>query len=275
METNSLTIEFQDNKTEGKTPTRTEQTLIFTKGRQITLPQAWIHQQELRTGNKVVLTATKQKNAEGSGQKTLTITPKEETMTVYKTVQVPLMDDRLTPKKKHQLDHLTTRDTSVIKRYLEIIDQKEDTHWREGREGQRLDTAKVDALTLTSRQLTRKGKTTTGRETVLYPLQQEFDQQITIRELKECRDIAIGMWHVYREQVAKHQTTYWKIVQNTKYVDREDALIPVLDWWEREKHPQKPCQAEGYATKGNKIPRRINHGTTMFFHERLTKLTPY
>ncbi|MFX1251820.1 MAG: RNA-guided endonuclease InsQ/TnpB family protein [Promethearchaeota archaeon] len=269
-----LTIEFYHQEPESDSQSKTGTTRAFTKGWKVRLAKEWIHQQELRTGRKVVVTGRKKTDAEGREQKTITIVPKEDKMTVYKTVRIPLMDDTLTPKKRRQLDKLTARDTTVIKRYVEIINKEEDKLWRGGREGQRLDTAKLDSLTLTSKPLTRKGKTTTGRETVPYPLQQEFDQKITTRELKECRNVATGMWHVYREQVEKHDQIRQKIAQNKKYRDDKDALTNALAWWER-KRPHAPCQADRYEKKGKKLPRRANHGTTMFLHKRPTKLTPY
>lgn len=40
----------------------------------------------------------------------------------YYTAKIPIMDDKLSHKKLDWLDKLTGRDTSIIKRYLEIID---------------------------------------------------------------------------------------------------------------------------------------------------------
>jgi IS605 OrfB family transposase len=106
---------------------------------------------------------------------------------------------------------------------------------------------------------------------VKYDLKQEFGGRITVRELKECRDTAVELWHSYRERVIEHERIYWRIMQKTKYVDREDALAPVLHWWETTKKPRPPCQAERYAPR--KLPRRANIKTTCFLHTRPTKLT--
>jgi IS605 OrfB family transposase len=62
-------------------------------------------------------------------------------------------------------------------------------------------------------------------------------------------------------------------MQKAKYVDREDALVPVLHWWETDKRPRPPCQAERYTPR--KLPRRANIKTTAFLQERPTKLTRY
>lgn len=197
---------------------------------------------------------------------------------MFLTVQIPVMDDKLSPKKRQQLERLTGRDRTVIQRYLDIIEQEEEALWRKKWEGKRLDKTKLDALTLTSKSLTRKKKDgtinhTVGRPSVKYDLKLEFKGRITVRELKECRDTAVEMWHSYREKVADHERIYWKIMQKPKYVDREDALVPVLHWWATEKKPAPPCQAEGYTP--HKLPRRTNVGTTCFLQERPTKLTHY
>lgn len=195
---------------------------------------------------------------------------------MFLTVQIPVMDDHLSPKKRQQLDRLTGRDTTVIQRYLAILAQEEDSLWRGGGEGRRLDKAKLDALTLTSRAQTRKKQDgsvvhTPGRLTVKYDLKAQFGRRITVRELKECRDTAVELWHSYREKITEHERIYWKIMQKMKYVDREDALVPVLHWWETDKKPRPPCQAENYAPR--KLPRRANVRHTAFLHDRPTKLT--
>jgi len=249
------------------------------KGGKLPLPADWLEQQGLKTGKKLLLTLTNHITQEQTPSWTLTLQTKEDKQTVYKTIQVPLMDDKLSPKKRHQLNALTARDTTVIQRYLEVFGREEDQLWREEREGLRIDANKLDALTLTSKGRTRKGKTTEKREHVPYDLKREFGHKITVRELKECRDVAQEMWHGYREQVAKHQQTARKIIQQEKYVDREDALIHTLNWWEKEKKPHPPCQAENYTKnrkrKRKKIPRRANTETTIFLHQRATKLTAY
>ncbi|MHA2497627.1 MAG: hypothetical protein ACXAEI_19325, partial [Candidatus Hodarchaeales archaeon] len=195
---------------------------------------------------------------------------------MFTTVQLPLMDDRLSPKKAQQLDRLTARDTTVIQRYLEIIAREEATLWRTGWEGRRLDKSKLDALTLTSRSQKRTQpdgtvRYTQSRATVRYDLKAQFGHRITVRELKEGRDTAVAMWHAYREKVNEHERQYWRILQNPKYVDREDQLAQVLHWWATQKQPTPPCQAADYRPR--KLPRRANVGTTAFLQERPTQLT--
>jgi len=150
-------------------------------------------------------------------------------------VKIPLMADKLSAKKYQQLERLTARDTTVIKRYLEIISQEENKIWREGKEKQRLNVNELDVLTLTSKPLERKGKDgkvkkTPGRPAVKHDLKREFTERITARELKECRDTAVAMWHSYCEQLVDHEQIYWRIMAKNKYVDCEDELARVLYW---------------------------------------------
>ncbi|MFQ5980242.1 MAG: hypothetical protein ACE5OZ_19075 [Candidatus Heimdallarchaeota archaeon] len=70
---------------------------------------------------------------------------------MFVTVQVPCKDDAFTTKKQAQLDALTGRDTTVIKRYLTIIAQKEAHLWQANGERRKLDAIKLDALTLTTK----------------------------------------------------------------------------------------------------------------------------
>jgi putative transposase len=186
------------------------------------------------------------------------------------------MDDRLSPNKRQQLNWLTARDTTVIQRYLAIIAQEEEHLWRAGWEGKRLDKTKLEALTLTSQSQKRTQKDgtircTQSRPAVQYDLKAQFGKRITAWELKECRDTAIEMWHAYRVRVIEHERQYWRIMQNPKYIDKEDQLVRVLHWWATQKKPTLPCQATDYSPQ--KLPRRANLGTTAFLQERSTKLT--
>ncbi|MFQ5979435.1 MAG: RNA-guided endonuclease TnpB family protein [Candidatus Heimdallarchaeota archaeon] len=195
---------------------------------------------------------------------------------MFTTVQLPIMDDRLSPKKAQQLDQLTARDTTIIQRYLEIIALEEANLWRMGWEGKRLDKTKLDALTLTSQSQKRTQKDgtvsyTQSRLTVKYDLKAQFGKRITVRELKECRDTAVEMWHGYQERIMEHERRYWRIMQNPKYIDKEDQLAHILHWWATTKKPAPPCQAANYSPR--KLPRRANVGTTAFLQERPTKLT--
>ncbi len=186
------------------------------------------------------------------------------------------MDDKLSLKKLQQLERLSARDTTVIHEYLRIIEHESPQLWRPGQEGRRIAISKLDRVTLTSKPLTRKKqdgivKKTPGRPRVKYDLKHRFQGRITARELKECRDIAVAMWHSYCEQCRDHDRIYWQIMQKNKYLNQESELAGVLAWWETEKKPARPRQAKEYQER--RIPRQMNLGTTVFIHKRETKLT--
>ncbi|MFX0061591.1 MAG: hypothetical protein ACFFC7_05340 [Candidatus Hermodarchaeota archaeon] len=199
------------------------------------------------------------------------------------TSKIPVMSDRLTKLKQVRLEALTGRDTTVIRRYLEILQKEGDKLLSVKDDGTilfKVDKSKLDELTLTSRPLTRTNKKTgekithPGRPNVKYDLKKEFNGKISVRELKECRDTAVEVWNAYLERVQKHQEVYWKIVQKPNYVDREAALVETLHWWETEKKPTPPCSQEGYKPK--KLPRRATLGTTAWIHtDTSSQLTPY
>jgi len=170
------------------------------------------------------------------------------------------------------------RDTTVIREYLKIIEQEAAQLWHTGSEGRRMSLSKLDQLTLTSKPLTRQQKdgrvkTTAGRPRVKYDLKQRFQGRITARELKECRDTAVAMWHSYCEQFLDHERIYWNIMQKNKYLNQESELARILKWWETQKKPSPPCQATAY--QPGRLPRRMNLGTTAFLHKRQTTLTRY
>ncbi len=197
---------------------------------------------------------------------------------MFLTVRIPVMSDKLSPKKHHQLEKLTGRDSTVIKHYLQIIAQEQDDLWQSGKEGKRISKKKLDELTLTSRALKRKKKDgslniTEGRKEVKYDLKHQYQDQLTVRELKECRDTAIAMWHSHCERIIDHTRIYWKIMQKEKYENQENDLVQVLQWWDTEKRPAKPCEAK--KTHQQKLLRYANLRTTVFLHERNTKLTKY
>ncbi|MFX1513804.1 MAG: RNA-guided endonuclease TnpB family protein [Promethearchaeota archaeon] len=197
---------------------------------------------------------------------------------MFITTRIPVMTDKLSPKKHQQLEKLTSRDTTIIKQYLTIIEQEQETLWRQGRKGTRLDKTKLDHITLTSSPLKRKKKDgtlhiTEGRPQVKHDLKMIYHERLTVRELKECRDTSVAMWQSYCEQVREHNKIYWQIMQKEKYLNHEAELAQVLQWWELKKKPAKPCYSPIYTL--NKFPRRANIGTTVFLHKRDTKLTSY
>jgi len=192
---------------------------------------------------------------------------------MYITLKIPLMDDHMTVRKLQQLDRLTGRDTTVINRYLAILQAEEEQIWKARYEGLQIDRNKLDALTLTSTPLNRQGQQSTGRLHVKYDLKREFGHLITVRELKECRNTAVEMWHAHRDRVKKHEQRYWKILKALKYIEREEELACVAHWWLTTKRPAAPCQAKDYQPK--KLPRRATLKTTAFLHKKSTQITKY
>ncbi|MFQ5979852.1 MAG: zinc ribbon domain-containing protein [Candidatus Heimdallarchaeota archaeon] len=178
----------------------------------------------------------------------------------YLVVKVPIIDDRLTAKKRARLEALTGRDTTIIKRYLEIIEQEEENLWAEGLEGKRLREGRLDQLTMTTK----------DRPTVPYDLKAKFGQKITTRELYECRDMALSLWHDHLTKFRKWQYIQQRLI--AKAVEREDELPYTLAWWDTKK-PARPCQSVRYKEK--KIPRMGHQGKTVWFQERETTITRY
>ncbi len=101
------------------------------------------------------------------------------------TVKVPIKWDVMTERQKTRLSRITSRDTSVIKAYLGVIER----HERDllvGKNKKRLDAGKIDELTLR----------TDTRSIVPHDFKDRFPT-ISTNELQECRDTAIAMWSVY------------------------------------------------------------------------------
>ena len=206
----------------------------------------------------------------------------------YYTVKIPIMGDYLTDKKLMQLESITRRDTTVIIRYLDIIHEMRDQLWKinlEGNTTQNIDSTKLDHLTLTSTGLKRKNKKTgvmvksPARKKVQFNLKHEFGFRITVRELKECRDTAIAMYHSYLSKQDKHEASYWKFHFTTAFFDSEDeaALARKLSWWQTQKKPARPTKAKNY--KPHKLPRTMNQSSCQLHYDRAevqgTQLTSY
>ncbi len=101
------------------------------------------------------------------------------------TVKVPVKWDVMTDRQKTRLSRITSRDTRVIKGYLGVIERHE-RNLLVGKNKKRLDAGKIDKLTLR----------TDIRSIVLHDFKNRFPN-ISVNELQECRETAIGMWRVY------------------------------------------------------------------------------
>ena len=101
------------------------------------------------------------------------------------TVKVPVKWDVMIDRQKTRLSRITSRDTSVIKAYLGVIERHErDLIVRKNKK--RLDAGKIDKLTLR----------TETRNVVPHDFKDRFPK-ISVNELQECRETAIAMWRVY------------------------------------------------------------------------------
>ena len=192
------------------------------------------------------------------------------------TCKIPVMTDVLTEKKLRGLQNLTSRDTSIIKEYLEVIDTHKDALFTD--EVSMTDAkAHLDSLTLTSRPLKRRDSkgvinTTLSRAQVLVDLKEIFGQHTSTRELKNCRDTALEMYASHVAAVERHEEIYWKFFENEKYDGREDMLANTLRWWTTKK-PALPCHSRNYEPK--KLPRGICSSTGKIHCNTATTLTKY
>jgi IS605 OrfB family transposase len=108
------------------------------------------------------------------------------------SVKVPIRWDSMTDRQKTRLNRIAGRDTRVIKAYLGVIERHEN-ELLTGRKRTRLDTSKLEKLTLTA----SRGKA--NRSSVPHDFKTRFPN-ISANEFQECRDTAIAMWQSYLER---------------------------------------------------------------------------
>lgn len=108
------------------------------------------------------------------------------------SVKVPINWDVLTVRKRQRLKQIVGRDTRVIRAFLGVIEQHEDTLLT-GRNRNRIDESKLNELTLTA----IKVKTGTGqRLTVPHDFKTRFPR-ISVNEITECRQTAVSLYESY------------------------------------------------------------------------------
>ncbi|MFX1561379.1 MAG: RNA-guided endonuclease InsQ/TnpB family protein [Promethearchaeota archaeon] len=108
------------------------------------------------------------------------------------SVKVPIRWGSMTDRQKIRLNRITGRDSRVIRAYLGVIE----SHVNElltGRKQRRINTSKLDELTLTA----SRGKA--ERSIVQHDFKVRFPN-ISANEFQECRDTAIAMWQSYLER---------------------------------------------------------------------------
>ncbi|OLS16961.1 MAG: hypothetical protein HeimC2_45390 [Candidatus Heimdallarchaeota archaeon LC_2] len=109
------------------------------------------------------------------------------------SVKVLIDTSKLSHKHKQRLRQILGRDSRIISRYIGVIEdnQKELVEYREKKNGKisiKIDKGKLDQLTCT----------TSDRNIVNHDLKIQFPR-ISLNELKECRDTAVGMYLSYLE----------------------------------------------------------------------------
>ncbi|NWF97122.1 MAG: hypothetical protein HXY34_13350 [Candidatus Thorarchaeota archaeon] len=101
------------------------------------------------------------------------------------TVKVPVNWDVMTERQRTRLSRITRRDTRVIRAYIGVIEHHE-RQLLTGTTKKDIDAGVLDRLTLR----------TDIRPSVSHDFKKRFPT-ISVNELQECRETAIGMWKVY------------------------------------------------------------------------------
>ncbi|OLS26463.1 MAG: hypothetical protein HeimC2_14800 [Candidatus Heimdallarchaeota archaeon LC_2] len=113
------------------------------------------------------------------------------------SVIVSIDTSKLSHQNKQRLRQILGRDSRIISRYIGVIEdnRKELVEYKEKKNGKisiKIDKGKLDQLTCT----------TSDRKIVVHDLKIQFPR-ISLNELKECRDTAVGMYLSYLELEAK------------------------------------------------------------------------
>ncbi len=108
------------------------------------------------------------------------------------SVKVPINWDCMTKRQRNRLGRITARDTRVIRAYLGVIERHKKTLVIDGKY-RRIDFRLLDRLTLTALRARNPSK---RRLFVPHDFKARFPN-ISVNELQECRDVAIGMWDSY------------------------------------------------------------------------------
>ncbi len=111
------------------------------------------------------------------------------------SVKIPINWDYMTQRQQTHLDRITSRDTKVIKAYLGVIERNKKVLMTGGKYN-RIDATRLDRLTLTALRARNPSK---RRTSVPHNFKARF-RNISVNELQECRDVAIGMWNSYLEK---------------------------------------------------------------------------
>jgi transposase len=152
-------------------------------------------------------------------------------------VKIPINWDKMTNSSRQRLRQIVGRDTRVIRAYLGIIEQHENSLLT-GRRRVRINEGELDKLTIVT---SRAKPGYELRESVPHDLKSQFPR-ISANELSECRRTAVNMYESYlalrkkrHRRASRPLTTSssgriprWIFKQRFKLVERRTAIAR---WW--------------------------------------------
>ncbi|MDH5646992.1 MAG: zinc ribbon domain-containing protein, partial [Candidatus Heimdallarchaeota archaeon] len=116
-----------------------------------------------------------------------------------------------------RLKQILGRDKRVIKAYIGVIHENEQELVTEGKSGKyRIDSGLLDKLTLTT---SIKNSMNSIRDAVKHDFKKKF-QRISLNEIKECRDVAIGQYLSFLElKKIQKQSSLPKTLQGVRQIN--------------------------------------------------------
>ncbi len=121
---------------------------------------------------------------------------------MHLTVSIPIMTDKLSPKKLEILSQIGARDYTLIKEFINVIHTDQQSNQPQLFQAKVSSKSKLDQLTLPSKYR--------PVETVLFDLLTLNQNRISVREIKEIRDDALASWRSYRALHRDWTWEYWR-----------------------------------------------------------------
>ena len=137
---------------------------------------------------------------------------------VRTTVKVRIKTEVLTARKKRRLEQITGRDTRTIHHFLKVINHNEDHLISVKNRTKKVNTTKLDQLTLT----TTKNTVHTFRTKVRHDLKRRFPRS-SHDELQECRDNATTLYHSQQSLTSSPNKKIKKLHQR-KYLEHNQQI---------------------------------------------------
>jgi len=186
---------------------------------------------------------------------------------MHLTVSVPVMTDKLSPKKLQILSQIAARDYTLVKEFIDVIHIDQQSNQPQLFQPKVSSKSKLDQLTLPSKYR--------PKESIPFDLLTPNEDRISVREIKEIRDDALASWRSYRALHRDWTWSYWRTWEDEKYDGRTDQLIWDVTRLERQE-PSPPFHGKASqkrSKKKTKNTRRINLEFNAWLHERENKLT--